>query len=230
MIQGSLHPLTQILRVAVSALGDMGFDIIESQEIDTPWYNFDSLRIPEGHPARQEMDTFWLTDGRLLRTHASNMQLHATEWKKPPLRVMYFGECYRNEATDATHEVAFTQLECLVIDEDINFANLLSILDMFIIRLFGKEIKYRFRPHVFPFTEPSIEVDIWHNGEWLELLGAGMVHPKVLENMKIDTKRYHGLAFGMGIDRLAKMKWGIEDLRLFRANKLQFLNQFRGEE
>ncbi len=227
MIKGSLHPITQIMRVAVSALGDMGFDIIDGPEIDTAWYNFDSLRIAEDHPARQNLDTFWTEDGRALRPHLSNLQLHALEHKQPPLRVMYIGPCYRKEATDATHEIVFTQLECLAIEEDISLANLLSVLDTFVVRLFGNDVKYRFRPHLFPFTEPSFEVDIWHNGQWLELLGAGMVHPQVLENMGVDPKRYRGLAFGMGIDRLAVMKWGIEDIRLFRANKANFLRQFK---
>lgn len=226
-MKGTLHPLTQILRVAVSALGDMGFDIIDGPEVDTAWYNFDSLRLTEDHPARQSHDTFWTQDGRLLRTHLSNLQMHAVEQKKPPLRVMYFGPCYRNEATDATHEIAFTQLECLAIDEDINIGNLLSVLDTFLVRLFGPDVKYRFRPHLYPFTEPSIDVDIWHNDGWLELLGAGMVHPDVLRNMGIDPDKYKGLAFGIGIDRLAIMRWQIEDLRLFRSNKLNFLRQFK---
>ncbi len=226
-MKGTLHPITQILRVAVSALGDMGFDIIDGPEIDTDWYNFESLRIPQDHPVRQNMESFATTDGRLLRPHLSNVQLHAVEQKKPPLRVMYLGPCYRKDATDATHEIVFTQLECLAIDEDISMANLLAVLDTFITRLFGPDVKYRFRPHLFPFTEPSIEVDVWHNNHWLELLGAGMVHPGVLTNMGIDPERYSGLAFGMGIDRLALMKWAVEDIRLFHSNKLAFLKQFR---
>lgn len=222
--------MTQILRVAVSALGDMGFDIIDAPEVETAAYNFDSLGLTEDHPARQSHDTFWTTDGRLLRTHTSNSQLHALEQKKPPLRVMHMGPCYRNEATDSTHEIVFTQLECLAIDEDISLANLLSVLDTFITRVFGADAKYRFRPHEFPFTEPSIEVDIWHNDEWVELLGSGMVHPNVIKNMGLDPDKYKGFAFGMGIDRLAKMKWGIEDVRLLRANKLNFLRQFRDQK
>lgn len=229
MAKGSLHPLSEILRVAVAALGDMGFDILEGQEVDTAWYNFDSLRLTEDHPARQHSDTFWLTNGKLLRPHTSNMQLHAVEQKKPPLRVMYMGPCYRNDATDATHDISFFQLECLAIDEGISLANLLAVLDTFITRLFGTDVKYRFRPHYFPYTEPSLEVDIFHNGRWIELLGAGMVHPEVLKNMGVDPTVYSGLAFGMGIDRLALMKWGIEDIRLLRANKIAFLRQFRSD-
>jgi phenylalanyl-tRNA synthetase alpha chain len=227
MTKGALHPISQILRVTVSAFTDMGFEIVDAPEVDTPWYNFDSLRMPEGHPARAGHDTFWLTDGRLLRTHTTNMQLHVVEQRKPPLRVMHFGPCYRNEATDATHDIMFTHLDCLVIDEGITIANLLSVLDSFITRLFGSETKYRFRPHNFPFTEPSIEVDIWHNGRWIELLGSGMVHPEVLKNMNIDPTVYSGFAFGIGIDRIALIKWGIEDTRLSHTNKISFLRQFR---
>jgi phenylalanyl-tRNA synthetase alpha chain len=207
----------------------MGFDIVDAPEIDTAWYNFDSLRMPEDHPARQNHDSFWLTDGRLLRTHTTNFQLHATEGKKPPLRVMHFGNCYRHDATDATHDVVFTQIDCLAIDEGLSMANLISVLDTFLTRIFGTTIKYRFRPHNFPFTEPSIEVDIWHNGKqkWIELLGSGMVHPQVLENMKIDPKIYSGFAFGIGIERIAMAKWDIEDLRHFRTNKHSFLRQFK---
>lgn len=229
MNQGSLHPITQMLRVAVSALGDLGFDIIETPDIDSPWYIFDSLNMESDHPARSEQDTFYLDDGRLLRTHVSNGQLRTTEQIKPPLRAMYMGNTYRNDATDATHEIVFTQLECLVIEEGVALTNLLATLDTFITRVLGPQAKYRFRPHQFPYTEPSIEVDLWHDGEWIELLGAGMVHPNVLKNMKIDPTVYSGFAFGMGIDRLAMRKWGIEDVRLLHANKVGFLRQFRGE-
>jgi phenylalanyl-tRNA synthetase alpha chain len=230
MIKGSLHPLTQILRVTVSALGDMGFDIIDSPEVDTAWHNFDSLRMKDGHPARDDHASFWLTDGRLLRTHTTNMQLHATEHKRPPIRVMSFGSCYRNDATDATHDVMFTQLDCLAIDENITLGHLLGTLETFIHRVFGTDTTFRYRIHNFPFTEPSVEVDIWHNGHWLELLGAGMVHPEVLENMRIDPNQYSGFAFGIGVGRIALMKWGVEDIRLLYGNKMSFLRQFRGAQ
>lgn len=229
MTKGALHPVNQILRVAVSALGDMGFDIVDAPDIDTAWYNFDGLRLGPDHPARNDQDTFWTTDGRVLRPHVSNNQLRATEQKRPPLRVMYMGNSYRNEATDATHEILFTQIECLVIDEGISIANLLATLDTFITRVLGPEVKYRFRPHNFPYTEPSIEVDIWHNNRWIELLGSGMVHSEVLQNMHIDPEQYSGFAFGVGVDRIALQKWGIEDIRLLHGNKINFLRQFRGE-
>lgn len=227
MNQGALHPISQILRIAVSALGDMGFDIVEGPDVDTPWYTFDSLRIHEDHPARSNQDTFWLTNGKLLRPHTSNMQLRVTEQKKPPIRAMYFGKCFRNDATDATHEIMFTQIECLAIEENLSLPQLLTTLDTFIARVLGPETKYRFRPHNFPYTEPSIEVDVWHNNRWIELLGSGMVHPEVLHNMKIDPKHNRGFAFGIGLDRLALMKWGVEDVRLLHTNKLNFLRQFR---
>lgn len=226
--EGILHPLTQIGRVALSALGDMGFEYVDPLEVDTAWYVFDSLRMGPDHPARDDFDTFWTTDGRCLRPHASNMQLHVTDDRRPPLRAMYPGTCYRNDATDATHEIVFTQLEALAIDEDLTVGHLKGVLETFIKRLFGPNVKFRFRPSFFPFTEPSFELDIYHNGQWIEVLGSGMVHPEVLTNMRIDPSRYSGLAFGMGLDRLAIIKWGIEDIRLFRNNKLAFLRQFRG--
>lgn len=229
MAKGALHPLTQVLRVAVSAFGDMGFDIVDAPELDSAKYNFDALRMPEDHPARLGHDTFWLTDGRLLRTHTTNMQLHVAEMKRPPFRVMHFGTCYRNDATDATHDIAFTHLDCLAIDTGLGVPHLLATLENFIIRLFGSEVGYRFRPHYFPFTEPSIEVDIWHNGRWIELLGSGMVHPEVLKNLSIDPEQFSGFAFGIGIERIALIKWGIEDIRLLHSNKVNFLRQWKGE-
>ena len=227
MTNGALHPMTLVLRVAVSAFADMGFEIVEAPEVDTAYYNFDALRMPPDHPARTNHASFWLTDGRLLRTHTTNMQLHVTEQKRPPLRVMSFGPSFRQDATDATHDVMFTHLDCLVIDEGISLANLLSVLETFITRLFGPDITYRFRPHNFPFTEPSVEVDIWHNNRWIELLGSGMVHPEVLHTMNIDTSIYSEFAFGIGIDRIAMIMWGIQDVRQLHTNKMSFLRQFR---
>lgn len=225
--RGAIHPINQVLRVAVATLGDMGFDIVDAPQVDTAWYNFDVLRMPEWHPARQGHDTFWLENGKLLRTHTTNMQGHVAESRKPPFRVMHFGRCYRNDATDATHDVVFTHLDGLVIEEGASVTNLLAVLETFIKRLLGPDVEYRFRPHNFPFTEPSIEVDIMHNGKWIEILGSGMVHPEVLENLKIDPKQYSGFAFGIGIERLAFIKWGIEDIRLMQSNKMSFLKQFK---
>lgn len=225
-MKGALHPITQIYRVAIATLGDLGFDIITAPEIDTTYNVFEGLRMSADHPARLGHKEFSLMDGRLLRTHVSNTQLHALTFKKPPLRVMYMGKSYRNDATDASHEIVFNQLECMAIEEDLSVANLLSILETFVIRLFGTDVKYRFRPHLFPFTEPSIEVDIWHNGKWTEIIGSGMVHPEVLTNIGVDPKAYKGLAFAVGIERLAYIKWGT-DVRDFHANKINFLNQFK---
>lgn len=227
MIKGSLHPLTQIVRTAFSALGDMGFDIVDAPEIDTAWYNFDALRMPPSHPARQGHPSFWLTNGKLLRTHPTNMQLHATETLRPPLRVMHYGNCYRDDATDQTHDVMFSQIDILAIDEGLNLGHLLWVLDTFVTRMFGPDVTYRFRPHAFPFTEPSVEVDIFHNGRWIELLGSGMVHPDVIKNMGLDPEKYSGFAFGLGVERLALFKWGLEDIRDLRSNKIAFLRQFK---
>jgi phenylalanyl-tRNA synthetase alpha chain len=225
-MKGTIHPITQIYRVAVATLGDMGFDIISAPEVDTPWHNFDGLRLNPDHPARLGHKEFSLTNGKMLRTHVSNTQLYALEHKQPPLRVMYMGKSYRDDASDASHEIVFNQLECLAIEEDLSVANLLSVLDTFVRRLFGPDVIYRFRPHLFPFTEPSIEVDIWHHNKWTEILGSGMVHPEVLTNIGVDPTRYKGFAFAMGIERLAYIKWGT-DIRDFHANKLAFLTQFK---
>jgi phenylalanyl-tRNA synthetase alpha chain len=229
MPNGALHPLTQVVRVAVSAFGDIGFDIVDAPELETAKYNFDVLRMPEGHPARLDHDSFWLTDGRLLRTHTTNMQLHAAEIKRPPFRVMHFGPSYRNDATDVTHDIMFTHLDCLAVEEGLTLPHLLSTLETFVIRLFGSTIEYRFRPHYFPFTEPSIEVDIKHNNRWIELLGSGMVHPDVLRNLSINPAQFSGFAFGIGIERIALIKWGIEDIRLLHSNKINFLRQWKSE-
>lgn len=225
-VKGGLHPITQIYRVAVAALGDMGFNIIEAPEMESAWHNFDALRMTSGHPARLGHKEFNLSNGRLLRTHISNTQLYALEHTRPPLRVMYMGKSYRNDTTDASHEFVFNQIECLAIDEDISVANLLSLLDSFIRRLMGPEVVYRFRPHLFPFTEPSIEVDIFHQSHWTEIIGSGMVHPEVMRHIGVDPSKWRGLAFAMGIERLAYIKWGT-DIRDFHANRLSFLKQFR---
>lgn len=229
-MKGNLHPLTQIVRVAFAALGDMGFDIIDAPEIDTAWYNFEGLRMPHDHPARQGHPSFWLSNGKLLRTHPTNMQLRIAEERKPPLRVMHYGNCYRDDATDQTHDVMFSQIDILAIDEGITLTNLIWLLDTFVTKIFGPNVKYRLRPHAFPFTEPSIELDVWHEGKWVELLGSGMVHPEVLTNMGYDPKRYSGFAFGLGIERLAKFKWQLKDIRELRTNKMTFLRQFREEK
>ncbi len=225
-IKGSLHPITQLLREAISNFRDLGFDVYQGPEVETEWYNFDALNMASDHPARDMQDTFWLTNGKLLRTHTSNGQVRYAETRKPPIRAVFPGQVYRNEATDFKHETSIYQLEGLCIDKDINVGHLFGTLEQFFKKMYGEETEIRFRPSFFPFVEPGFEVEAKYKGKWIELLGAGMVHPKVLKNMKIDPKVYSGFAFGMGIDRLVMLKYGIEDIRNLRSGDLRFLKQF----
>lgn len=229
-MNGNLHPITQYLRQAVDIFSAMGFDVYESPEVETEWYNFDSLNVAADHPARDVQDTFWLTDGRLLRTQTSSGQVRYGETHQPPIKAIFPGQIYRNEATDAKHEVTFFQLEGLYIDENVKVGHLFKILEEFFQKLYGPETKIRIRPHHFPYTEPSFEVDVKYRGQWFELLGAGMVHPKVIQNMGLDPEKYNGFAFGFGIDRLVMLKYKIADIRLLRMGDMRFLKQFRGEK
>lgn len=224
-MKGTLHPITHYLRETIKIFTDLGFDIYEGPEVDTEWYNFDSLNVPADHPSRDVQDTFWLTDGRLLRTQTSNCQVRYAETRKPPIKAIFPGQIYRNEATDYKHESNIYQMEGLLIDKDIKVGNLFWMLTEFFKKVYGPSVEIRFRPSYFPFTEPSFEVDVKHNGKWLELLGCGMVHPKVLENMKIDPSEYSGFAFGLGIDRLIMIKYDIDDIRWLRSGDLRFLKQ-----
>ena len=226
MQKGNLHPVTLILRQAVLFFEELGFDVFEGPEVDTEWYNFDALNVPADHPSRDIQDTFWLTDGRLLRTQTSNSQVRYGENHKPPIKVVIPGVCFRNEATDAGHETTFYQLEGLYIDEKVNMGQLFWILEELYKRLFGSDTKLRFRPHHFPFTEPSIEFEMKFQGKWFELGGAGMVHPNVLKNMKLDPDKYSGFAFGPGIERAVMIKHNIKEIRLFRSGDFRFLKQF----
>jgi len=226
MIKGNLHPITEFLREAVSIFQDLGFDVYEGPEVETEWYNFDALNVPADHPARDLQDTFWLKDKRLLRTHTSNGQVRYAEAKKPPIKAIFPGTVFRNESTDAKHETTFTQLEGLYIDKDVKVGHLIWTLETFFKNMYGPETKIRLKPSFFPFVEPGFEIDVMYKGKWLELLGAGMVHPKVIQNMNLDPEIYSGFAFGLGIDRLVILKYGIEDIRLFRAGDLRFLKQF----
>jgi phenylalanyl-tRNA synthetase alpha chain len=226
MNKGNLHPITQFLREAVSSFASMGFSVYEGPEVETEWYNFDALNVPSDHPARDVQDTFWLKDGRLLRTHTSNGQVRYAENHQPPIRVVIPGRCYRNEATDAKHEATFFQLEGLYIDEKVKVGHLFWTLENFLKKMYGDTIEVRFRPHHYPFVEPGMDVDIKFQGKWLEVLGSGMVHPKVLTSMKIDAEKYSGYAFGMGIDRLVMLKHGISDIRTLYSSDLRFLKQF----
>jgi phenylalanyl-tRNA synthetase alpha chain len=226
MIKGNLHPLSQFLREAISVFESLGFDVYEGPEVETSWYNFDSLNFPPEHPAREMQDTFWLKDKRLLRTHTSNGQVRYGESHKPPIKAVFPGQVFRNEATDAKHETTFVQLEGLYIDKGVKVGHLISTLESFFRKIYGDSTKIRLKPSFFPFVEPGFEVDVKHNGKWFELLGAGMVHPNVIKNMKLDPEVYSGFAFGMGIDRLVILKYGIDDIRLFRSGDLRFLKQF----
>lgn len=235
--QGSLHPITQINRQIFEIFTRLGFDIAEGPEVETDYYNFEALNIPKNHPARDMQDTFYISDNIILRTQTSPMQVRVMEKQKPPVRIIAPGKVYRCDS-DLTHTPMFHQVEGLLVDENISFGDLKGILTAFIHQIFDAQTSLRFRPSFFPFTEPSAEVDILcvicrgkgcrvcsHTG-WLEVLGCGMVHPVIFENVGYDTSRYTGFAFGMGVERIAMLKYGIDDIRKFFENDLRFLRQF----
>ncbi len=224
---GAHHPVSLIIRRIENIFSKYGFEIHDGPEIETEFYNFESLNISDNHPARDMHDTFYINNNLLLRTHTSSVQIHAMENSSPPLRVLAPGRVYRCDS-DPTHSPMFHQIEGLCIDTDISFSNLKWILNDFIQHFFEeKDIKTRFRPSYFPFTEPSAEMDILFNGKWLEVLGCGMVHPNVLENVNINPKIYSGFAFGLGIERFAMLSYKIKDLRFFFENDINFLEQFK---
>ena len=225
---GKLHPISQITQECVEVFSKMGFKVVEGPEIETSYYNFEALNTPEWHPARDLHDTFYVDDGRLLRTHTSPVQIRTMESQKPPLRIVSPGRVYRKDY-DASHLPAFFQIEGFAIDKDISIADLKGTLENAIKSILGKDKRVRFRPHYFPFTEPSIEVDVSFpegKNKWLELLGAGMIHPQILRNTGIDPNEWQGFAFGMGIERIAMLKYGIDDIREFPRNYLGFLKNF----
>lgn len=227
---GSLHPLRIIRNKIIKIFRDIGFSIEDGPEIEKDWYNFTALNFPENHPAREMQDTFFISKDPdvVLRTHTSNVQVRLMEKQKPPMRVIIPGRVYRNETVSAKSHCFFHQVEGLYVDKKVSFKDLKDTLYYFAKEMFGAETKVRFRPSYFPFTEPSAEMDIsWKNG-WLEILGSGLVDPNVLQNCGIDPKEYSGFAFGMGIERIAMLKYGIDDLRLFSENDKRFLKQFRG--
>jgi phenylalanyl-tRNA synthetase alpha chain len=227
------HPLSITINEAVKIFTDLGFEVVTGPEIEDEYHNFDALNVPKDHPARDMQDTFWIKNkpGYVLRTHTSPVQIRYMEnlvkaGSKPPFAIIAPGKVFRNEATDAGHEMQFHQIECLMIGEDISVANMKGVLFEFFKRFFGEEeINIRLRPSFFPFVEPGFEVDLKKGDKWFELLGAGMVHPKVLENCGIDSKKYQGFAFGVGLDRLMMMKYKIPDIRLVYQGDLR-LNQF----
>jgi len=222
---GSLHPITRTLQEIESLFLNSGFEIADGPEIEDNYHNFEALNIPEYHPARAMHDTFYFDADRLLRTHTSNVQIRYMKQHQPPIAIIAPGRVYRCDS-DMTHTPMFHQVEGLIINEEVTFADLKGLLEAFIRNFFGKDLQVRFRPSYFPFTEPSAEVDIMGDNGWLEILGCGMVHPKVLENVGIDNEKYTGLAFGMGVERLAMLKYGIDDLRMFFENDIRFLQQF----
>ncbi len=227
--KGSLHPITQYLRRAMAFFTARGFEVLDSPEITTEQHNFDDMRIPADHPARTMHDTFWLKDGRLPRTQTSAYQVPAMKGRTPPVRLIIPGRVFRNEATDATHETNFFQLEGLVIDERTSLAHLKGTLSEFVAELYGSDTKTLFVPAYFPFVEPGLEMYAKIGEQWVEMLGAGMIHPDVLDTMGVDPKKFQGYAFGMGIDRFVMLAHGIDDVRHFYAGSLRFLHQFQEE-
>ena len=223
---GSLHPITQTIERIESLFSQMGFEVAEGPEVEDDFHNFEALNIPAHHPARAMHDTFYFDENTLLRTHTSSVQIRFMKEHKPPVRFIASGRVYRHDS-DMTHTPMFHQVEGLMIDEGINFAELKGLMINFLEHFFEKKLEIRFRPSYFPFTEPSAEVDIMGENGWLEVLGCGMVHPKVLANIGVDSERYNGIAFGMGVERLAMLRHGIDDLRIFFENDMRFLEQFK---
>ena len=223
--RAGLHPITLTLQRIESLFQQIGFDVVEGPEVEDDYHNFEALNIPEYHPARAMHDTFYFPDGRLLRTHTSSVQIRIMQNDKPPFRFIAPGRVYRCDS-DMTHTPMFHQVEGLLVDESVTFAELKGLLIDFLEVFFERELEVRFRPSYFPFTEPSAEVDIMGERGWLEVLGCGMVHPNVLQNVDIDPEKYTGVAFGMGVERLAMLYYGVDDLRLFFENDLRFLEQF----
>ncbi len=230
--KGTEHPISIIINQAVNIFKELGFGVASGPELESENYNFDMLNFPKDHPARDMQDTFFIKDkpGYVLRTHTSNTQTRfmeqlVKEGGNPPFAIVVPGKVFRNEATDSGHEMQFYQLEGLMIGEDVSVANMKYVLLEFFKKFLGEDVEIRLRPSFFPFVEPGFEVDVKHNGKWMELLGAGMVHPNVLKNCGIDSGKFQGFAFGFGIDRLAAIKFGVPDIRLFYQGDLR-LNQF----
>ncbi len=228
---GKRHPLTQTMDDIVRIFSQLGYGVMEGPEVETEYYNFDALNIGPDHPARDERDSLYVAPGIVLRTETSAVQIRTMESRQPPVKIIAPGRVYRRDAVDRTHSPMFHQVEGLLVDRDVSFADLKGTLTTFLTQLFDAlpgsgGLKTRFRPHYFPFTEPSAEFDVFFNGRWLELGGCGMVHPKVLENVGYDSEKYTGFAFGFGIERMAMIKFGIDDIRMFYENDLRFLNQF----
>jgi len=235
---GHGHPLVKTMDEIIEIFARMGFKQVESPEIETEYYNFEALNIPKNHPSRETFHTFYIENGNLLRSQTSTSQIRVMEKEKPPIQVIHAGKVYRPDAVDASHSFMFYQVEGFMVDKGIQFSDLKGVLERFAKEYFGEDVKMRFRPHFFPFTEPSAEVDIScficggkgcrvcsYKG-WLEVLGSGMINPRVFEFVKIDPSVYTGFAFGMGCDRICMLKYGIDDIRLLYENDVRFLRQF----
>lgn len=224
---GGLHPVTRTIERIERLFGEMGFKVARGPEIEDGFHNFDALNIPAHHPARTDHDTFYFNPDLMLRTHTSGVQIRTMEHQQPPIRIIAPGRVYRNDY-DMTHTPMFHQVEGLLVDEHASFTELKGILHDFLRNYFEEDLTIRFRPSYFPFTEPSAEVDVMgKNGKWLEVLGCGMVHPNVLRSVGIDPEKYSGFAFGMGVERLTMLRYGVNDLRAFFENDLRFLKQFK---
>lgn len=235
---GKMHPLSQVIEEIKEIFIGLGFEVVEGPELETEYYNFIALNIPPDHPVRDEHDSFYITDETLLRTETSAVQIRIMESRRPPIRIIAPGRVFRRDQVDATHSHTFHQVEGLMVDKEVTFSDLKGVLTLFCQKMFGENVKMRFRPDYFPFTEPSADASISciicggkgcrvcsHTG-WLEILGCGMVHPQVLRNVGYDPEEWQGFAFGMGVERIAMLKFGIEDIRLFLENDLRFLKQF----
>lgn len=236
--RGTIHPINLVLKKTEEIFLSIGFKIEEGPEVELDYYNFEALNIPKNHPARDDQDSFYLNREILLRTHTSPVEIRVMEKQQPPVRIIATGKCYRRDAADSTHSPMFHQIEGLAVDKDITFGDLKGVLTVFVHRMFGEDRKVRFRPGYFPFTEPSAEVDVscllchgkgcrscGYSG-WLEIMGAGMTDPAVFNMVGYDPEKYSGFAFGMGVERIAMLKYGINDIRLFFENDLRFLKQF----
>jgi len=236
---GAAHPISQVMDLLVEILGRMGFAVADGPDVETAYHNFDALNTPEEHPSRDPQDTFYLPEGTLLRTQTSPVQIRVMERTPPPVRIIAPGRCYRRDTADATHSASFQQIEGLYVDEQVSLADLKGTLQELAHQLFGAAVQVRFRPHFFPFTEPSIECDfsctvcrgrgcrVCKQSGWLEIAGAGMVDPRVFSKIGYDPERYTGFAFGMGIERIAMILFGLNDIRLLYENDLRFIEQFR---
>ena len=228
-MNGHLHPLTQFMRNSLMYFIDQGFEIAEGPEIETEWFNFDALNMPENHPSRDIQDTFWTKDGRVLRTHTTAVDVRYVKENnlKPPFRLIIPGRCFRHEATDQVHEHTFYQIDGIAVAKDLNMGHLIGLLEGYMKELFGDKIKTRVRPHLYPFVEPGMDMDIQlPSGKWQEMLGSGMGHPIVLKNIGINPDDWQAIMFGMGIDRYMMQYFGVDDIRLSYSGDLRFLKQF----